>query len=297
MIKRTLYFNSPVKLRLKMSQLYIKINATQEIITIPIEDVGLVILDNQQITISQGLIQVLQSNKVAIMICDKQHMPQSMLLPLEGNSIQQERYDRQLDASVPMKKQLWAQTVSAKIVNQSALLTYRNINNDYLKLVHKKIRSGDTLNCEAQAAVFYWKNIFPKLPDFRRDRNGLPPNNYLNYGYTILRATLARSLVMAGLIPTRGIFHSNRYNAFCLADDLMEPYRPYVDKIVCDIMNIHGISQELTKEIKKLLLSIPILEVNIDDEKMPLMIAAHRTSVSLVKCFEGSQRTILYPEI
>jgi CRISPR-associated protein Cas1 len=224
-------------------------------------------------------------------------MPQSLLLPIEGNSIQQERYDAQLSASEPLKKQLWQQTVSQKIKNQAAALESKSLAADYLIPLHRNVKSGDTDNCEATAAVYYWQTIFRHVNGFVRHREGPPPNNYLNYGYAILRATMARSIVAAGLLPTLGIFHKNRYNAYCLADDLMEPYRPYVDQIVHQMVEEMGITDEMTKEHKAILLKIPAIDVTIDGEKSPLMLATQRTAVSIVKCFNGEQRKILYPEL
>jgi CRISPR-associated protein Cas1 len=224
-------------------------------------------------------------------------MPQSLLLPLEGNSIQQERYEAQLSASEPLKKQLWQQTITQKIKNQANALTNLSLKSDYLIPLYKNVKSGDTDNCEATAAVYYWQTIFKHINNFVRYREGPPPNNYLNYGYAILRATMARSIVAAGLLPTLGIFHKNRYNAYCLADDLMEPYRPYVDLIVYQMVNEMGIVEEMNKEHKAVLLKIPAIDVIIDGEKSPLMIATQRTAVSLVKCFNGEQRKVVYPEL
>lgn len=265
--------------------------------TIPIEDIGIVIIDNPQITLTNGLLQALQENNVAVIICDYRHMPQSLLLPIEGNTIQQERYEAQLSASEPLKKQLWQQTVIQKIKNQAAVLNTLNINHNYLIPLYRNVKSGDSDNCEATAAAYYWQNSFQQLGNFTRHREGPPPNNYLNYGYAILRATMARSIVAAGLLPTLGIFHRNRYNAYCLADDLMEPYRPYVDQIVHQMVAEMGITDDMNKEHKAVLLKIPAIDVTIDGEKSPLMLATHRTAVSLVKCFNSEQRKILYPEL
>lgn len=300
MIKRTIYFGNPAKLNLKDKQLTIATtteNGETLNRSIPVEDIGVLLIDNPQITLTSGLIQALQENNVALITCDYKHMPQSILLPIEGNSIQQERYDTQLAASEPLKKQLWQQTVTQKIKNQAAVLNKLQFNSDYLIPLYKNVKSGDSDNCEATAAVYYWQTIFKQINGFIRHREGPAPNNYLNYGYTILRATMARSIVAAGLLPTLGIFHRNRYNAFCLADDLMEPYRPYVDEIVYDMVKEFELVQELQKEHKAVLLKIPAIDVVIDGEKSPLMIATQRTAVSLVKCFEGSQRKLLYPEI
>lgn len=299
MIKRTLYFGNPAMLKLKDKQMQVDIRVEEEVKTtlIAVEDIGIVVIDNQQITLTSGLLQALQANNVAVITCDYRHMPQSLLLPLEGNSIQQERYDAQLAASEPLKKQLWQQTVIQKIKNQAAILDGLQIKSDYLIPLHKNVKSGDTDNCEATAAVYYWQKIFNHVTDFIRHREGIPPNNYLNYGYAILRGTMARSIVAAGLLPTLGIFHRNRYNAFCLADDLMEPYRPYVDEIVYRMVAEMGVVEELTKEHKTVLLKIPTIDVVLEGEKSPLMIATQRTAVSLVKCFMGEQRKLVYPEI
>jgi CRISPR-associated protein Cas1 len=300
MIKRTLYFGNTAKLSLKDKQLSIDMqdeNGNQINKTAAVEDIGIVIIDSPQITITSGLIQALQENNVALITCDYRHMPQSLLLPIEGNSIQQERYDAQLAASEPLKKQLWAQTVSQKIRNQAAILDSFLIKSDYLIPLHRNVKSGDSDNNEATAAVYYWQKIFSHVDGFIRHREGPPPNNYLNYGYSILRGTMARSIVAAGLLPTLGIFHRNRYNAYCLADDLMEPYRPYVDEIVYRMVNELGLVKDLEKEHKAVLLKIPALDVVIDGEKSPLMLATQRTAVSLVKCFMGEQRKLVYPEI
>jgi CRISPR-associated protein Cas1 len=300
MIKRTLYFGNPAMLKLKDKQLSIEtVDEHGEVKTksAAVEDIGVIIIDSPQITLTSGLLQALQENNVALITCDYRHMPQSLLLPLEGNSIQQERYDAQLAASEPLKKQLWQQTVTQKIKNQAAILNSLQIKSDYLIPLYKNVKSGDTDNCEATAAVYYWQKIFGHVPGFLRYREGPSPNNYLNYGYSILRGTMARSIVAAGLLPTLGIFHRNRYNAFCLADDLMEPYRPYVDDIVYQMVKEMGIAEELTKEHKTVLLNIPAMDVMLDGEKSPLMLATQRTAVSLVKCFMGEQRKLVYPEI
>lgn len=299
MIKRTLYFGNPAVLKLKDSQLHIesKIDNETKIANVPVEDIGIVVIDNSQITLTSALLQALQENNCAVITCDYRHMPQSMLLPLEGNSIQQERYENQLAATEPLKKQLWAQTIMQKIKNQQSVLQQLQLAHDYLTPLHKNVKSGDTDNCEATAAAYYWKTIFAHIPNFVRHREGPPPNNLLNYGYALLRGTMARSIVAAGLLPTLGIFHKSRYNAFCLADDLMEPYRPYVDKVVHNMVQLMGTSDELKKDHKTLLLKIPAMDVVIDGEKSPLMLATQRTAVSLVKCFEGTQRKLVLPEI
>jgi CRISPR-associated protein Cas1 len=299
MIKRTLYFGNPARLHLKDQQLSgeTTVNGETKSVSVPIEDIGILVIDHPQITLTSGLLQALQGNKAGVITCDYSHMPQSLLLPIEGHSTQQEHYDAKLNASEPLKKQLWAQTITQKIKNQAAILESFLIKADYLIPLYRNVKSGDSDNCEATAAVFYWQKIFGHINGFIRYREGPPPNNYLNYGYAVLRATMARSIVSAGLLPTLGIFHRNRYNAFCLADDLMEPYRPYVDELVYRMVNEYGLVKDLEKEHKADLLKIPAMDVTIDGEKSPLMIATQRTAVSLVRCYEGTQRKLLYPEI
>ncbi|MCW3078074.1 MAG: CRISPR-associated endonuclease Cas1 [Bacteroidetes bacterium] len=299
MIKRTLYFGNPTYLRLKDQQMSIETFVGDETKTasVPVEDIGIVVLDHPQITITSGLIQLLQEENVALITCDKKHLPQSLLLPIEGNKTQQERYDFQISASEPLKKQLWQQTIIQKIKNQARVLDLFSLNSDYLEPLYKNVKSGDSDNCEATAAAYYWRTFLGHVNGFRREKEGPPPNNYLNYGYTILRGAMARSIVCAGLLPTFGIFHRNRYNAYCLADDLMEPYRPYVDELVYNMIKEHGLVENLEKEHKKVLLAVPTIDVIIGGEKSPLMVATQRTAVSLVKCFMGEQRKLLYPEI
>jgi CRISPR-associated protein Cas1 len=318
MIKRTLYFGNPAYLNLGDAQLKVRLPEVEKnetltthfkkeaVASIPIEDIGIVILDHKQITITQGLIEALLNNNVALITCNSQHHPIGLTLPLSSNTIQNERYRAQLDASEPLKKQLWAQTVAQKINNQKQVLQNHGLPVDYLKPMLKNIKSGDSGNAEGIAAAYYWKTMSPVIlgsPSnntnaaiFKRDREGLSPNNYLNYAYAILRATMARSIVAAGLLPTLGIFHSNRYNAYCLADDLMEPYRPFADQVVIDLVASHGLNEDIPIEIKKVLLQIPAMDVTINGEKSPLMLATQRTAVSLVKCFEGEQRNLTFPK-
>ena len=161
----------------------------------------------------------------------------------------------------------------------------------------KQVKSGDADNLEARAAAYYWKNLFGHISHFHRDREGVPPNNLLNYGYAILRAVVARALVGSGLLPTLGIHHHNRYNAYCLADDIMEPYRPYVDSLVAEIVASGIDISTLTTEIKSKLLSIPVIDVVINGRRSPLMIGVATTTASLYKCYSGELRKIAYPSM
>ncbi len=303
MIKRTLYFGNPTYLKTKDEQLIIVLPTEmvngqplpEETKTVPIEDIGVLIIDHQQITISQALIVKLLENNVAFITCDNRHHPTGLLLNLDGHSLQSAKFQAQIEATVPLKKQLWQQTVSCKINNQAALLESIRVPVKNMRNWANEVKSGDSENHEAVAAAYYWKNIFPDFLKFRREREAPPPNNLLNYGYSILRAVVARCIVASGMLPTLGIFHKNQYNAYCLADDIMEPYRPFVDKVVVNIVNLNGKFLELTPSMKKDLLNIPALDVIINNEKSPLMVAVQKTTASLSKCFEGTQRKILYP--
>lgn len=310
MIKRTLYFGNPAYLSMRNAQLILRLpevmgnetlpdsfRKTAER-TIPIEDIGVIVLDHKQITVTQGLLEALLENNCAIITCDKSRMPVGLMLPLCGNTTQNERFRAQLDASVPLKKQLWQQTIQAKIANQAAVLhKQRHIIVKNMIAWSKDVRSGDTDNMEARAAAYYWANMFPHIESFRRHRDGSPPNNLLNYGYAILRAIVARALVTSGMLPTLGLHHHNRYNAYCLADDIMEPYRPYVDNLVCEIIQEQTDYSILTTEIKSKLLSIPVIDILINGQRSPLMIGVGQTTASLYKCFNGELRKIVYPEI
>ncbi|MBI3720437.1 MAG: type II CRISPR-associated endonuclease Cas1 [Sphingobacteriales bacterium] len=297
MIKRTLYFSNPAYLKTTNEQLVIELPETGETKTAPIEDIGLLILDHQQITITQALLAKLLANNTAVITCDHSHHPTGMLLSLDGNSLQSQKFQAQVDATIPLKKQLWQQTVMTKIKNQAALLQIQREENKVLLTYAADVKSGDSENHEAMAAAYYWKRIFPEALEFRRERFGPPPNNLLNYGYAILRAMVARSLVASGLLPTLGIHHRNQYNAYCLADDIMEPYRPYVDLIVCRIIRGNGKFLEMTPSMKKEFLAMPAMDVVIDGQKSPMMNAIQRSTASLSKCFEGKSRKILYPEL
>jgi CRISPR-associated protein Cas1 len=297
MIKRTLYFGNPAYLKTTNEQMVIEMQDTGETKQVPIEDIGLLILDHQQITITQAVIAKLLANNVAFITCDNTHHPTGLMLNLDGNTLQSQKFQAQVEASIPLKKQLWQQTVTAKIENQAALLKTQSAEYKLLNTYAKDVKSGDSENHEAKAAAYYWKRIFPDFLEFRRERYGPPPNNLLNYGYAILRAIIARSLVASGLLPTLGIFHRNQYNAYCLADDIMEPYRPYVDRTVCNIIRMNGKFLEMTTAMKTELLRIPAMDVIIDEQNSPLMIAVQKTTASLSKCFEGKSRKVLYPSL
>lgn len=301
MIKKTMMFSNRAYLSLRYNQLVIKRTSDdgkEETLTRPIEDIGVLVVESPQVTFTAALMDALIQNNVAVIFCNDQHMPSGVVMPLDKNDTQSEVYNAQISASLPLKKQMWQQTIVAKIQNQAAALRVVNDTEIGNMLAwSKKVASGDATNLEARAAVYYWKNIFPAYPDFvRHDEEEDNPNSLLNYGYAILRAIIARALVGSGLLPTFGIFHRNRYNAYCLADDIMEPYRPYVDLMVNEILN-QGFAPEVNPETKKILLTLPTVDVKIKNMKRPLMIAASITTASVAKCFLGESRKIVYPEI
>jgi len=307
MIKRVIGFMNPAYLSLKLGQMVvtlpdienqpnISVDITQQHVkTLPIEDIGVVVLDNKQITVTQALITALLDNNVAIVTCDDRHLPVGLMLPLDGNHIQTERFVQQISASEPLKKQLWQQTIVNKIQGQAHVLTTEGIENRNMLAWAQQVRSGDADNLEGRAAAYYWKNIFHH-PDFVRGQEEAPPNNLLNYGYSIVRAMMARALVAAGLLPTLGIHHHNRYNAYCLADDIMEPYRPFVDMAVIQLMRHTADISKLTPAIKRELLGITTMDVNIENHRSPMMIAIQTTANSVQRCFSGKSRKIIYPD-
>lgn len=292
MLKRTLFFTNKASITTKWEQLVIKTDVSEK--TIPIEDIGFIVIENQEIYISVPTLSKLTNNNVAVIFCDSKHMPSSMLLNLDGHYIQQEHFSNQIKASEPLKKQLWQQIIRKKIKHQAEHLEKQGKSFEVMNFHVSKVLSGDTDNREAVAAAHYWKHLFDL--DFKRERFGEYPNSFLNYGYIILRAAVARALASSGLLCTLGIHHRNKYNAFCLADDVMEPYRPLVDAKVIHIMNNYC-DNELTTEIKMELLSILTETVYFKNTKSPLMVALTKTTSSLQHCFNGTAKKIVYPRL
>lgn len=311
MIKRTLYFGNPAYLSMRNGQLLLRLPEVETsdsftekfkkeaVRTFPIEDLGVVVLDDKRITITHGALERLMENNVAVITCDSTHMPTGLLMPLNGHSLQSERFRDQIDCSRPLQKQLWQQTVQAKIANQAAALKQCEPQCEIGNMLTwaSQVRSDDAENLEGRAAAYYWRNFFPECPGFVRHRELDGPNELLNYGYALVRAVVARSLVGAGLLPTLGIHHHNRYNAYCLADDIMEPYRPVVDIAVKRLVCQHGADCGITIETKQALLSLPTTEVTIAGHRSPLMVAVETTTASLRKCYAGEARKIIYPEM
>lgn len=294
MIKQTLMFTSPVYLSLKDGQLVITFKDNKDTVTRPIEDIGFVVIEHPEVGISIPALNELADNNVSVVFCDKKKMPKTMLMTLDGNTTQQESYKYQIDASAPTKKNVWKQLVEFKIKNQALLLNKLGKNGDILKQYYMNVKSGDTDNREGAAAREYWGRIFDE--GFKREREGLPPNNLLNYGYTILRAAVARALIGSGLYPAFGVFHRNRYNAFPLADDVMEPYRPFVDEIVYHLY-YDGANNELDNQSKSKLLRVLFSDVKMGKVTRPLENALSLTTASLLRMYKGETDKLSLPII
>lgn len=292
MLKRTLFFANPYHLHSRLNQLVTENKDTGEVKTLPVEDLGFVILEHPQITFSQGLIKLFLEHGVAVVFCDEKHLPSGMLLNLDGHQLQTARFRAQIQASEPLKKNLWMQTVKQKLNNQADLLSQEGHDAQALLYKSKNVKSGDPSNEEAKGAAIYWPRL---LGDgFRRERYGDAPNALLNYGYAILRAAVARALTGSGLHPTLGIFHRNQYNSFCLADDIMEPYRPFVDRLVMDHIREYGLSNELDKQTKAHLLGVLTMDTLMEDRQRPLMLSLSESTSSLASCFLGETKRIKY---
>ena len=295
MIKRTLCFSNPAYLSVKLNQLVISFPEKEEKKTIPIEDIGVVILDSPQITVTQTVLIKLLENNTAVVTCNSSHHPIGLQLCLDGNTLQSERFQKQISASEVLKKNLWQQTIQSKIYNQAMFLQELGIPVRNMLLWSRSVTSGDTKNHEARAAAYYWENILQSHDNFKRERFGEYPNNFFNYSYAILRAIVARNLVGSGLLPTLGIHHKNKYNAYCLADDIMEPYRPYADRLVLETIQKYPDTEDINKEIKSMLLTLPVIDVKINKQQRPLLVAVAETTASLAQCFAGKRRKIKYP--
>ena len=287
-------FSSPVYLSLKDQQMVITFKDNKDTVIRPIEDIGFVVIENPQVSISVPLLNELADNNVSVVFCDKKQMPKTMLMTLDGNTTQQESYKYQIDASAPMKKNIWKQLVECKIKNQALLLNKVGKNGDVLKQYYMNVKSGDTDNREGAAAREYWGRIFDD--GFKRDREGQSPNNLLNYGYTILRAAVARALIGSGLYPAFGVFHRNRYNAFPLADDVMEPYRPFVDELVYHLYYDSAVS-ELDNQAKGVLLRVLFSDVKMGKVTRPLENALSLTTASLLRMYKGETDKLSLPMI
>ena len=292
MIKQTIFISTPRRLSLKNGQMVIEWKDSDDgKVTRPIEDMGCVVLEHQMISVTMPLLNELVKNNVAVILCDGKAMPSAMLQPLEANTTQAETLRLQMNVTEPMRKQAWKQIVESKISNQAAMLEKYDMDGSALRLLTKQVKSGDADNREGTAARTYWSTLFGT--NFRRERYGDAPNNLLNYGYAILRAAVARALLGSGLLPAIGIFHHNRYNAFPLADDVMEPYRVYVDEAVYGLKTNGYL--ELDTYAKMTLLKILDCDVTLGKVTRPLQIALTSTTASLVKFYAQENKKLALP--
>lgn len=295
MIKRTIYIGNPSYLRLKDGQLLVQ-REQKTIGRVPVEDIALLVIDHPQVSMSQGIVNACLANNAAVMYCDASHLPNGLLLPLYGHHSHTQKARYQLEASKPSIKRLWKQIVKQKIQNQGRILDYLGYESETLFYLSKTIQSGDRTNAEAQAAAYYWRRVLAPFSGVRRGRFEGPPNHLLNYGYAILRSVMARSVVGSGCIPSVGLHHRNKYNPFCLADDMIEPFRPIVDRYVIDFINSDWSGEDqLTQQDKRYLLNIPTIDVTSNTRRHPLMIACQHASASLMQCFEGSRESLNLP--
>jgi CRISPR-associated protein Cas1 len=295
-IKRVVEISSARRhLSIQHNQLVIREGA-EELGRIPCEDIGVLLVDHCGVSYTHSVLTTLLDKGAAVVLCDGTHHPAGMLFPLESNSVQTERFREQVRATEPLKKRLWQQLIQAKIAHQAAIVADDEATFRALKAMEKRVRSGDPENVEAQASKRYWTSFLQHI-EFKRSRDGGTPNNLLNYGYMVMRAAVARALCSAGLLPTLGIHHRNKYNAYCLADDVIEPFRGFVEKKVRMICQEREEIEDLTQEIKAQLLETLYDEIEIGDFSGPLMVGLHRTAASLQRCFAGQQKCLELPTI
>jgi CRISPR-associated protein Cas1 len=296
MIKRVIEIShARTHLSVKLGQLLIR-SEGREPASIPCEDVGILIVDHQATTFTHSVFTRLLDAGAAVVLCGGDHHPAGMLLPIESNSVQTERFRLQVEAKEPVRKRLWQQLVRAKIDHQAKVVEDIPDVSRAIRSLKDRVRSGDPANIEAQASRRYWP-AFNGDPKWHRSPDGPPPNNLLNYGYTVMRAAVARALCAAGLHPSLGLHHTNRYNAFCLADDMVEPFRGYVEAKVRKMAASGACPATLDQAAKAALLETLYTEVEIADYTGPLMVGLHRTMASLQRCYAGEQARLDLPVI
>lgn len=294
MIKKTIYISRPCSVHLKNCQMEVTDKESGEVRTVPVEDIGIVVVENQRVSFTIPLLNAFADNNATVVFCNERMTPNSILLPFEGNTVQSETYKLQMNASEPLKEQLWKQVIEMKIRNQAAMLDAMEMDGAVLKPLYSNVKSGDSDNREGLAARIYWGRLFGDT--FARNQKGEDGLNVmLNYGYSILRAATARAIVGSGLSLSYGLFHKNRYNAFPLADDLMEPFRPYVDSMVADLWK-KGIC-ELNKESKVALLAVLTCDTVFDGMVRPLEIGLSVTTASLIRCLKGDEKKLILPQM
>jgi CRISPR-associated protein Cas1 len=292
MIKRIIDVSEAAYVRLKHQQLVIE-KQSEIVGQVPIEDLGVLILQHPAIVLTQQLIVACQKNKVVIVFCDEKHLPYSLILPIgEGHTLHNKILKQQMAISEPTRKRLWQKIVQHKIKEQEQTLVMLNKESTRLSFLSTQVKTGDSGNCEAIAAQAYWKLLFGKA--FKRDADLDGVNSLLNYGYAIIRAAVARSVCGAGLHPTIGLFHTNQYNALCLADDLMEPFRPWVDYVVYQMASTNS-EVTINQQSKQALLGLMSEAVLYKKKTMPFMVALHYLMADLKRCYSDGIKTLPYP--
>lgn len=292
MIKRTIDISEQSYLRLEHRQLCVD-RRGETIARIPIEDLGILILQHPAIVMTQAVVTRCQQNNVAILFCDERYLPVSITLPLwKGHSLHTKVLQRQLAMTESTRKRLWKQIVMEKIRHQAKNVERAGASAKSLWRLVEKVKAGDPQNCEAQAAKQYWRLLMGK--EFQRDTEGAGVNALLNYGYAVVRAMIARALVGTGLHPAIGLHHKNQYNGLCLADDVMEPFRPWVDWMVFRLQ-LDDSEPAIDREAKQQLLGLLAEDVLFDGRKMPLMVATHSLAAQFKDAL-GAKRRLLYPE-
>ncbi len=292
MIKRIIEISKSAGLRLKHKQLIIR--QEEKVHSVPIEDIGILISDNPAITYSQQLLAECCANNIAVVLCDLKHLPAYLLLPLVGNSQQTKFLAEQIRTPQPTKKRLWQLIIKEKIHAQARVVADLTSDSPKLRKLATEVKSGDPQNIESHAARIYWEALFGS--EFRRDRTEDGTNVLLNYGYTVMRAAVARALVGTGLHPSLGIHHHSQYNSFALADDLLEPLRPLVDIKVFQLVS-EGKENELGKEQKQALLECLSWQVSMDKDKSPLMVALHEYAAGVRRTLSREIKQPLIPKI
>ncbi len=295
MIGKTVEFATPgTRLSVARRQLVVE-RPDQARLTLPIEDLGVVIVDDVRASYTQSVFIDLLEAGATVMVTGRDHLPAGLMLPLDAHHGQTERHLDQIEASLPLKKRLWQALIQAKIRQQAAVLEHFTGHHGGLAPMARRVRSGDPDNLEAQAAQRYWRHLFG--PDFRRERGAAGINALLNYGYAVVRAATARAVVASGLIPSIGVFHAHRGNPFCLADDLLEPYRPYVDwRVRGDVGDAAAVPTLDDRQARGRLLSLFNETVSVAGRRMPLLLAIQSGAASLARALTGGERTLALPE-
>jgi CRISPR-associated protein Cas1 len=286
---------TPVFVRLRLGQMVIERDGQPDT-TVPLEDVAIIVVSHPQAVFTNGVYSEFLKLGGAVVVCDRDYSPAGLLLPLVGHTTQQERFEAQAAAPLPLKKRLWGQIVRAKVERQGAVLRAERGDDAGLRAIALRVHSGDAGNLEALAAQRYWPRLFGD-PAFRRRRDGDGPNSLLNYGYAVLRAAVARAICASGLHPSLGLHHGNRYDPFCLADDLMEPFRPIVDAVVATIVRERGMAAPLSHESKTDILSALLGRFDANGERRTLFDWLSSSAASLARIYLGSHESLDLPEL